>query len=232
MTCSAPSTICRGSGSRRSPSPTSLSAPTGATRTIAPRWALRRRESLTKSNPRLTWAITTKRAGGDQFFKFPRYNQFLEAWCVQHSEFFFSSDSGPYIWSLIFNKPALTVNVLGIYTFYHLHPQDLFIFKTPIDIKTGRPLEIDKLFGRQYLRRHKYAEEYRDIDNTSGEILEATVEMVENLTGGPPPATPAQVMFQKGLERCGYGYGKGRVGARFIEQYVERTSGVNRNARN
>ena len=101
---------------------------------------------------------------------------------MQQSEFFVASDSGPYFLSRLFRLPSLSVNVVQ-FLYYVLRPQDRFICKLPVDLRTGGRLSLSEMLTEEYMTMARNPDRYELLDNTAEDIRAAVEEMVGVVNG-------------------------------------------------
>lgn len=107
----------------------------------------------------------------------------LQLYCLLRSELLIAGESGLAALSYLTNTPRLVVNATEPFLAYPVRAPGLFLPKRVIDRRTGLPLSVAEQLGEEYHRRHRDGRRYQYHDNTSGEILDATREMMAWLAG-------------------------------------------------
>lgn len=107
-------------------------------------------------------------------------NQFIEWSLIKNSKFMISTDSGAQILANLAGVPTLGTNSTSIIGFdEYAHKNDVFIYKKALSFKENRILSITEMINEEYLNNFRDPKQYKLIENSSEEILEATIEIVD-----------------------------------------------------
>jgi putative glycosyltransferase (TIGR04372 family) len=126
--------------------------------------------------------------------------EWLETWCIRHSEFLIGCDSGPSWLAFLLGVPVLTVNAIHFRDI--TRPRDRFICKRARERDTGRTLAIAEMLTEAYLRDGLDAARYEHLDNTPADIAEAVLDMIE-VVRGAEELSPVQRRFNQRLSALG-----------------------------
>lgn len=106
-------------------------------------------------------------------------NQFIEWGLIKKSKFMISTDSGAQILANLAGIPTLGTNSTSIIGFdEYAHKNDVFIYKKALSLKENKILSISEMINEEYLNNFRDPKQYRLIENSAEEILEATIEIV------------------------------------------------------
>jgi putative glycosyltransferase (TIGR04372 family) len=134
------------------------------------------------------------------FAALSRKSDWLEAWCVLHSEFLIGCDSGPSWLAVLLGVPVLTVNVVHFRDI--TRPADRVICKLARERATGRTLAISDMLMESYLRTGLDTNKYEHLDNEPSDISEAALDMID-VVHGQADFSPAQRRFNDRLRVLG-----------------------------
>lgn len=113
-------------------------------------------------------------------------DEFLDLYLVAKARFFIGSDTGLAQAATAFDVPIVNTNVPRI-EWAAFRPQDIFIHKRLVDERLGRPLTFPEILarGHGFLTKtsHLVENKLRLIENSAEDILDATREMQERLSG-------------------------------------------------
>ena len=182
------------------------------------------------------WMTPIARRGVVDLATSPVRSDALELWFCFRSVLFIGCDSGPHCVSLLTNTPCLAVNVTNVLGGYPVRSSDRYVLKHVHDRHAGRQLALEEMLTKEYFEQRKDLERYGFIDNTSEEILEAVIEIVEEVLGGDAQPSAVQHAFRDiadGLynsalvadrrvrkgEPAQQLLGDGFIAKRFVEQY-------------
>lgn len=113
----------------------------------------------------------------------PHRSQLLEIQCMLRSRFFLSGEAGPVGVSYLTNTPLLTVNATDPISSYPIRADGLLLLKHVIERRTRRELATPELVSEAHLQHLRDLLHYEYRDNTSEEIVDAVLEMLELLDG-------------------------------------------------
>ena len=113
----------------------------------------------------------------------PARTNLLEVYCLLRSDCMVAGESAYVNLIYLTNTPILLVNVTEPISAYPIRAPGLFLHKTVVDKPTGRRLTSFDLLGLDYHRRLRDTRRYLYVDNSPEEILDATREMIEWLSG-------------------------------------------------
>jgi len=113
----------------------------------------------------------------------PARTNLLEVYCLLRSDCMVAGESAYVNLIYLTNTPVLLVNVTEPISAYPIRAPGLFLHKTIVDKPTGRRLTSFDLLGLDYHRRLRDTRRYLYVDNSPEEILDATREMIEWLSG-------------------------------------------------
>lgn len=161
----------------------------------------------------------------------------LELRLCFRSALFIGCDSGPHCVALLTNTPCLTVNVTNVLGGYPVRAVDRYLLKHVHDRTVGRQLALGELLTQEYFDQRKDLERYTFADNTPAELVEAVVEMVDDVLDARAEPSAGQRLFHDladrlynspavGERRTRKGeprqqlLGEGFIGRRFAERYL------------
>lgn len=170
------------------------------------------------------------------FASLPGKSEWLEAWCMQRSEFLIGCDSGPSWLAVLLGVPVLTVNALHFRDI--ARPADRVICKLVRDRATGRTLAVSEMLTEAYLRTGLDTQKYEHLDNEASDIRDAALDMID-VVRGREELSPAQRDFNErllvlgdevtrdwtGLDAIGFRRPRGTLSRRFADKYLQPPAG-------
>jgi putative glycosyltransferase (TIGR04372 family) len=181
-------------------------------------WCVRMGDSTTKRLPPIRGVV--------DYAHHPLRSERLDVVLCAKARFFLGNSSGPAFVSAAFGRPSLRVNVVPMSALGIL-PIDLSIPKLYWNTRQRRLCRFDEILGTP-AASYRFADQYaRDgielRENSSDEILGATIEMFDRLEGRHVPAADEEHLHRRFMSLLGpddYGYGAAsRVAASFLQQY-------------
>ncbi|MEW6319616.1 MAG: TIGR04372 family glycosyltransferase [Acidobacteriota bacterium] len=115
----------------------------------------------------------------------PFRDDWVEFWCLQRSDFFIASDSGPFYWAELFGFPRLAVNLVQ-FGAGAAGARDRFVPKLVVDRGTGRRLAIREMLSDDFLRTGRDPGRYTPVDNSPEDLRDAVEDMLGVLRGDEP----------------------------------------------
>lgn len=107
-------------------------------------------------------------------------NQFIEWALIKRSKFMISTDSGAQCLAYLAGIPTLGTNSTSIIGFDEFaHKNDLFVYKKAHSFKENRILSISEMINDEYLNNFRDPKQYKLIENSEEELLNATIEIVD-----------------------------------------------------
>ena len=113
----------------------------------------------------------------------PARSNLLETYCLLRAALLIAGESGLAGVTYLTNTPFLRVNSTEPISAYPIRAPGLFLMKTVIDRPSGQPLRQLDLLGSDYCSHFRDTRRYHYIDNTPGQIREATSEMLDWIDG-------------------------------------------------
>ena len=181
-------------------------------------WCIRMGDPTTRPLPAMAGVIDYAHHG----LRSARFDVYL---CAR-ARFFLGNSSGIALVSSVFGVPSVLVNMVPI-SATGVMPFDLSIPKPYRSAREGRLLSFGEIFGTP-AANFRFAQQYQRagievIENTSQEIVDVTIEMLERLDGSfvaQPGDDALQAAFMSLLRPGDYGYGAAsRIGAAFLHQH-------------
>lgn len=106
-------------------------------------------------------------------------NPLLQIYALLRAQFLICGESGPAAVSYLLNTPLLNVNATDPIGSFPVLPHGRLLLKRVFDRATGLELTPTEMLSEIYLRHLRDSTRYVYVDNTAGEILEATREMLD-----------------------------------------------------
>lgn len=132
----------------------------------------------------------------------------LEIWCVLHSRFFITGDSGPFNLGVLTGVPSLGVNLTELIGLYPLRPSDRNILKHVVDSTSRRELTLLEMLTPHHLKFRWAPGRFELRDNTADEIREAVEEMDDALNGVRPVGSAQRALRQAVADFLETDYGR------------------------
>jgi putative glycosyltransferase (TIGR04372 family) len=158
----------------------------------------------------------------------PLHSDWMDIFLCARCRFFLGNTSGLFLVSSIFGVPVALAHVAPIGAAYALGPNDISIPKLVTDA-TGKNLPFSEVF-RSEISHYRATEDFnrdglRVVDNSSGEIRELAIEMMERLEGRARYTLEderLQDAFRALLKPNHYSYGAaGRIGRDFLRRHAD-----------
>jgi putative glycosyltransferase (TIGR04372 family) len=113
----------------------------------------------------------------------PMRTNLIEVYCLLRSDLLIAGESGMVGITCVTNTPFLCVNATEPISAYPVRSPGLFLPKAVVDKRDGRRLGPLDLLTPDYQRYFRDDKRYLYIDNSPGDIRDATCEMIEWLDG-------------------------------------------------
>jgi putative glycosyltransferase (TIGR04372 family) len=113
----------------------------------------------------------------------PMRSNLLEIYCLLRSDFILAGESGLAGVSYLTNTPIVLVNVTEPIAIYPIRAPGLFVPKTIIDRRTGKPVPLLGQIAQDYQDRMRDQRRYLYIDTPPEAIAEAALEMLDWVKG-------------------------------------------------
>ncbi len=127
---------------------------------------------------------------------------FADIWLLVNSYFYIATGSGPYSIPVTFGKPPmLCVNLIGVRSGLHgTDDRDTYLYKMLYSKKVNRMLSFPEMMYPGVIS--VFADDYKKrgldvIENSSEDILNAVIEMLENMDKTPEDIQKASPLNQK-----------------------------------
>jgi putative glycosyltransferase (TIGR04372 family) len=130
----------------------------------------------------------------------PYKSEAMDLFLIKNCKFFIGTQSGILDTSYLFKKPTLCLNSVH-FDFRSANPLDRILYKRILEKKSNKILSIQECINNfELIMSNKWEDNFLFIENTKFEILDATIEFINNLES-PQRPSKKQVEFRRKIIR-------------------------------
>jgi putative glycosyltransferase (TIGR04372 family) len=126
---------------------------------------------------------------------------FIDLYVISISKFVVCSESGPPSVAMLFNIPALLINVTDPVSTFPVQ-KNLMLLKKVKEIKTGKIYSPNEMVSIEHLSALRCTKKFEYIENSAYEILEALHEFLEFYEGKSWEPSRRQIKYKKQITKA------------------------------